>query len=98
MRAPAQGLNERVRFRTETGSTYELSRDAEGMRWRRLSATLASGSLRTEGGELLRWPEVQVGERCELLSEPFVPPFRRLVRTSVVVAIVAADLGRAGSS
>jgi hypothetical protein len=80
--------DERVRFRTETGSIYEISRDSEGMRWRRLSATLASGPLRNDGARLLQWPEVRVGERCRLLSEPFVSRFPRLVLTSSVVAIL----------
>jgi hypothetical protein len=82
---------ERIRFRTETGSIYEISRDAEGMRWRRLSATLGSGPLRNEGAELLRWPKVRVGERCTLISEPLVPPLTRIVLTSTVVAILAPE-------
>jgi hypothetical protein len=58
------------------------------MRWRRLSATLGSGPLRNEGAELLRWPELRVGERCTLISEPLVRPLTRLVVTSTVVAIL----------
>ena len=80
-----------VRFQTETGSIYEITRDSEGMRWRRLSATLASGTLRNDGAPLLRWPTVRVGERCALLSEPFVPPLPRLVWTSNVVAILERE-------
>ncbi|HJP89050.1 MAG TPA: hypothetical protein VJ850_08455 [Candidatus Limnocylindrales bacterium] len=85
--------SERIRFQTETGSIYELSRSAAGaMAWRRLSATLASGDLRSDRGTLVDWPEVVVGGRCFLLSEPINPPFPRLVSTSFVVAI----LDRAG--
>lgn len=39
----------------------------------------------------MRWPTVRVGERCELLSEPLVPPFERQVQTSWVVAILEAE-------
>jgi hypothetical protein len=89
---PAGGPeDEHVRFQTETGSIYEISRDAEGMRWRRLSATLASGPLRNEGAELVRWPEVRVGERCPLVSVPFIPSLQRLVLTSTVVAILSGE-------
>lgn len=80
---------ERVRFQTETGSVYELLRAAEGaMTWSRLSATMASGTLRNERGTLLEWPEVVVGGRCFLLCEPVNPPCPRLVSTSFVVAIL----------
>jgi hypothetical protein len=85
-------LEERVLFRTETGSLYEISRAGAGMRWRRLSATLASGFLRNDGAELVGWPEVRVGERCRLLSQPFVPPLPRLVLTSTVVAILESGV------
>ncbi|HYK95253.1 MAG TPA: hypothetical protein VE011_05205 [Candidatus Dormibacteraeota bacterium] len=85
--------DERVRFQTETGSVYEIVRDTRGMRWRRLTATLASGPLRNDGADLLSWPEVRVGERCSLLSEPFTPPFPRTVFTSVVVAILEREPG-----
>lgn len=91
-RAPgAEGDIERIRFQTETGSVYEISRDEDGMRWRRLSATLGSGRLRDEGARLVAWPTVRLGERCELLSEPLVPPFGRQVQTSWVVAILEAE-------
>ena len=79
-----------VRFRTETGSVYELRRTAGSMVWRRASATLASGELRSDNGALVDWPEVVVGGRCYLLCEPINPPFPRLVSTSFVVAILDA--------
>lgn len=86
--APAMA---RLRFRTETGSVCELRRDALGMRWRRVSATLASGVLRSEEGRLLAWPVVEVGRRCALWSEPIVPPWPRLVLTSEVVGLLVAE-------
>jgi hypothetical protein len=92
-RTPRAGrpAGERVRFQTETGSVYEIVRDARGMRWRRLTATLGSGPLRNDGANLLSWPEVRVGERCSLPSESLAPPFPRLVFTSVVVAILERE-------
>jgi hypothetical protein len=83
---------ERIRFQTETGSVYEVSRDASGMRWRRLAATLASGDIRGEYGPLIAWPEVVVGQRCRLLSAPVNDPFLRRVTTSRVVAIVEREV------
>jgi len=78
-----------VRFQTETGSIYELTRTRSGaMFWQRLSATMASGVLRTNGGRLLAWPEVVIGARCQMLGEPINPPFLRRVDTSFVVAIL----------
>jgi hypothetical protein len=80
---------ELVRFQTETGSIYQLTRVATGaMSWSRLSATMASGTLRTEGGALREWPEVVIGRRCHLIGEPVNPPFPRFVSTSFVVAIL----------
>jgi hypothetical protein len=80
-----------VRFRTETGSVYEVVRDAEGMRWRRLSATLASGPLRSEQGDLTAWPDLALGERCELWSEPINPPWPRIVLTTQIVAFLEIE-------
>jgi hypothetical protein len=85
--------HERIRFRTETGSIYEVIRDEAGMRWRRLSSTRGSGPLRTEGASLLTWPEIVVGERCSLWSEPYVAGIPRLVHTSVVVAVLQRHEG-----
>lgn len=83
---------ERIRFRTETGSVYILTRSDVGMCWHRESATLGSGPLRSDNGVLLCWPElIELGERCELLSEPINPPFVRLVWTTRIVAFLAVD-------
>jgi len=80
--------DERVRFRTATGSIYLLARTDEGMRWHRETVTLGSGVLRSEHGTLVAWPEVALGQRCELLSEPINPPLPRLVLTSEIVALL----------
>jgi hypothetical protein len=77
-----------IRFRTETRSVYEVARTTDGMSWQRISATFASGVLRNEGARLVAWPDVRVGKRCRLLSEPLHPPHPRLVWTTEVVAIL----------
>jgi hypothetical protein len=80
-----------VRFQTETGSVYEVVRDAEGMRWKRLSATLASGPLRFRQGELTEWPEFSLCEPCALRSEPINPPWERIVLTTRIVAFLKVE-------
>jgi hypothetical protein len=92
---PAQRQTPRdwVAFRTETGSIYEVWREAGDMGWRRRSTTLASGVLRSEEGRLRLWPRVRIGERCLMVGEPFNPPFDRLVVTSTVVAILEESDG-----
>jgi hypothetical protein len=82
---------QRVCFRTETGSVYAVSRDAEAMRWRRLSVTLASGVLRSDRGELTEWPNFALGEPCVLLSEPINPPWDRIVLTTRIVAFLEVE-------
>lgn len=84
--------HERIRFQTETGSVYALTRNDEAMCWHRESVTLGSGPLRSDGGVLTDWPPIlELGERCMLWSEPINPPFRRLVRTSRIVAFLEAS-------
>jgi hypothetical protein len=84
----ATASDERIGFQTETGSVYELRRTSSAMTWQRVSATLASGVLRSEGGVLVSWPQVSVGARCHLLCEPMNRSFTRLVSTSLVVAML----------
>jgi hypothetical protein len=86
----------RVRFRTETGSIYELVRDAGEMRWKRLSATLASGPLRSDNGVLTAWPDFTLGEPCVLWSEPMNPPWDRIVMTTRIVAFLEVQTERSG--
>jgi hypothetical protein len=86
----------RIRFQTEMGSVYEVTRDSAGMHWQRLSVTLASGQLGSEGGPLATWPDVRVGEHCEMEGEPVRPPFLRLVSTSRVVVILEGESAIAG--
>lgn len=85
----------RVRFRTETGSVYEIARDGRGMRWSRLSATLASGPLRSSSPwPLLRWPRLALGEGVELVGPPYVEDSEaRVVLTTRVVEIVEDEPG-----
>lgn len=87
----SERLRRRVRFRTATGSVYELVETAAGMSWRRLSSTLASGRLRTAGAPLLVWPDVRVGAGVPLISPPIVPDTVRIVETSEVVEIIAIE-------
>lgn len=63
------------------------------MQWHREAATLSSGPLRSEGGELIVWPRIVLGERCELYSEPINPPWTRLVWTSRIVSILGGPAG-----
>jgi len=58
------------------------------MRWKRRSATLASGPLRSGEGELTEWPEFALGEPCVLRSEPINPPWERIVTTTPIVAFL----------
>jgi hypothetical protein len=75
-----------VRFRTATGSRYEV--DNREMVWRRLSATLASGRLRSDSGRLLMRVDPTVGVSTLLVCEPFAPGLgSRVVMTTPVVAI-----------
>jgi hypothetical protein len=101
-RAPARSDQsaKRVAFRTETGSVYEIWAEGDQMWWRRRSATLASGVLRTEDGRLEARPRVALGEPCLLVCEPLNPPHLRLVLTTAVVAVLeggAADGGDEGA-
>lgn len=85
----------RIRYRTTTGSVYELVRDERGMWWRRLSATMASGPLRGSGAWPLRaWPEVVIGAPVQLVGPPYVPGADvRVVYTTPVVEIIQDESG-----
>jgi hypothetical protein len=77
-----------MKFKTETGSEYELDLDA--MTWKRLSRTTASGNLRTSEGALLEKPVVEIGAPVALLGAPIREgAVARLVLTSNVVGIEA---------
>jgi hypothetical protein len=80
----------RVRWRTATGSVYEIERDGAGMRWRRLEATLASGTLREpDDWPLLEWPQIVVGWPAVLIGPPLVATAHvRVVRTSPVMEVI----------
>ena len=85
----------RIRYRTTTGSVYELVRDERGMWWRRLSATMASGPLRGSGAWPLHgWPEVTIGAPVQLVGPPYVPGADvRVVYTTPVVEIIEDESG-----
>lgn len=80
----------RTRFKTVNGSVYEIERDADGMRWRRLEATCRSGVLRqTDGWPLLTWPDIDLGRRALLIGPPLVAPTGvRIVETTLVMEIL----------
>lgn len=86
--ADADGEADRLRFRTETGSIYEVARDAPVIRWARTSTTDASGFLGVEGGTLTAWPAVLVGYRATLSVDEGVGAPALFVHTSRVVEIL----------
>lgn len=64
-------------------STYVL--DEEEMTWERICVSQDSGALRTDGGELTKWPEIKVGESLILLGPPIAEHADgRIVFTSTV--------------
>ena len=86
---PMQPEDSKVRWRTETGSVYEIERDGAGMRWRRVEATLGSGVLRNDDWPLLEWPEIEVGWSAVLVGPPLIAGAdARIVRTSRVVEVI----------
>lgn len=85
--ADQAGEVERLRFRTETGSVYELTRDGADMRWTR-TPTMASGVLGVERGPLAAWPAVMPGYRAALMCEPDDESGLIRVITSRVVEIL----------
>jgi hypothetical protein len=79
----------RVRFRTETGSTYVIDPDA--LTWSR-TPTLASGIIRTEGGQVTSVQIPGVGQRAVIVGPPVRPGSDlRVIITSPVVAIESDD-------
>ncbi len=86
---PAPAHRVTLRFRTDTGSVYEVERNSHDMRWRRVEATLRFGTLRaTDDWPLLEWPEIEVGRRAVLIGPPFVAEAdARVVQTSRVVEV-----------
>jgi len=75
-----------MRFRTETGSIYDL--DQEKMTWRRLGRSPASGQIRNEHGQLLIWPNIIVGKQAILEDDTIKAGYdRHYVATSRVTEI-----------
>jgi hypothetical protein len=78
-----------IRFRTETGSLYEI--DTDKKTWARLEEPKTEGSypLRTKSGTYYRINDIEVGFPAQWLSEPIDPTKDvRLVETSRVVEIL----------
>jgi hypothetical protein len=77
-----------IRFKTESGSLYEL--DEEAMTWSRLTHSAESVAVRTKSGPMLKWPEVKIGRECRILgpSLSFVGGIR-LIETTPVVSVEA---------
>lgn len=68
---------------TETGSVYIL--DDEAMTWARVKRGPESGYIRTDGGDLVAFPEIKIGEGLALLGPPIVSQADgRIVFTSPV--------------
>lgn len=85
-----------VRFRTQTGSRYEV--DNVALTWRR-TPTLASGVLRSESGQLLAAVKPVLGESVVLIGPPFEDGLgNRRVLTTPVVEIEPASNGPPDSS
>jgi hypothetical protein len=83
------GLNSIVRFRTESGSLYEI--DSIQKTWARLEEPTIEGSypLRTKSGNYYSLNVIEVGFPAQWLSEPIDPTKDfRLVETSRVVEIL----------
>jgi hypothetical protein len=78
-----------IRFRTETGSLYEIDMDKKT--WARLEEPTIEGSypLRTTSGTYYSINGIEVGFPAQWLSEPVDPTKDyRLVETSRVVEIL----------
>lgn len=75
-----------LRFRTMTGSEYEINSTA--MAWRRCSMTPMSGRIRDESGHLVSWPNIKVGEEAHLEDSNIQPGcYRHIIRTTTVMKI-----------
>lgn len=82
---------------TETGSVYTLDRST--MTWERMQNPRFEDPqfpLRTIGGKLLEWPDVELNQPMGLVCPPMVAKSDiRLVRTSPVSRIEYTYYGRA---
>lgn len=86
-----------ITFVTANGSVYEV--DEEKKSWRRVSKSGESGSLREEGGNLLRIIRLAEGESALLQDDKVLPGANfHLIMTSPVVSIVREGEDVGGSS
>ena len=81
----------KVGFKTYTGSKYLLDYDAKI--WNRVSGTEHSGKLRTESGEMLNVPRVNLGEIVIIETTPINWPIRLIVTSAVVQIDTLPDVG-----
>lgn len=85
----------KIRFKTRTGSTYEIS-DTPKMTWQRVEVGQdTSGKIRAEHGELVQWPTIRVGRGAVLQDTSVQPGYDgHIVYTSDVthVEVVAEDV------
>lgn len=80
-------LSVMVSVKTLSGSIYQL--DREKMRWVRVVSDSLSGSLRTNDGELLVWPEIAIGKPLVLLGPPVIDEAdARAIVTSLITEII----------
>lgn len=64
-------MNQVIEFQTETGSTYRV--DYGKRTWKRLYRTTRSGPIRAEGGNLVHYPAIIVGQPCTLMDDAILP-------------------------
>lgn len=79
-----------LRVETESGSIYILNQ--ANMTWERVKYIQQNADpffpVRTAGGELTTWPEVEVGKELELVGPPLNPAATfRYIKTSPVIRV-----------
>jgi hypothetical protein len=80
----------RIRFKTETGSLYEVDDDKKT--WSRLTTTEESGPVRTKTGRFLDRTPILLGQSTTFVCPPFVEGTDgRIIQTSRVVGLELVD-------
>jgi hypothetical protein len=84
--------------RTESGSLYLIDgeRWTSGaglpLTWERVEETKDSGLLRTDGGDLVNYPEIKLGQPMLLLGPPIVEwAVGRLIMTTPVKSVTYSE-------
>lgn len=84
-----------LRFRTASGSLYEVEGDEDGGIWRRLEASPTSAHVRTDEGIYTYRSPISVGSRVEFVGPPITKGAdARFVVTTEVKSIEGSDHGR----